>query len=460
MHKTLFIKLGATLLIVLFILVPLSAIEEMVHERQGQSASVLADIQRTGVGEQTVTGPVLIVPYHRTTRSEVPRLTPDGKEILGQRDIVETTDDDQLRFLPDQLAVEARVGTELRYRGIYSALLYTAAQKLTGTFVIPAEFGLRSTTNISYQFDQAYVAMGVSDTRGIKGAPTVIWNGAPAEWKAGTETPILRDGVHAGVGRIEPAQVFPFSMDLTLAGSQSLAYIPVGKQTAIAVTSDWPHPSFHGQFLPDSRTIGKEGFRAQWHTSHLSSNVATALSSCVRDKCDQLPNTLGVSFVEPVNVYLETARAAKYGFLFVFITFLVFQLFELLEKLAIHPVQYGLVGIALAMFFLLLLALTEHVSFPIAYLVASVSCVGLLAFYVSFVLGSVLRAGGFTTMLSVLYAALYVLLRAEDMSLLLGAGLLFIILATVMAVTRRVDWYRITLPSDASRATASSPARK
>jgi inner membrane protein len=251
--------------------------------------------------------------------------------------------------------------------------------------------------------------------------------------------------VHAVLGRLTPGKTNSFELALLLQGTQALEYVPVGKQTTIRMRSEWPHPSFQGQFLPETREVTAQGFDATWRTSHLASGIESPLRGCLAGRGACRTSTLGVSFIEPVNVYLQTERAAKYGFLFVAVTFLVFLLFELLKDLAIHPVQYGLVGVSLAMFFLLLLALTEHVPFAVAYVVASGSCIGLLAFYVSFVLRSVRRAAGFTTLLSALYGALYVLLRSEDMALLLGALLLFGILAAVMVVTRKVDWYRIAV---------------
>jgi len=449
MRRSLLAKFVVTGILALGLILPLSAIVGMVHDRQAASTAVLRDIQQTGVGAQTVTGPILIVPYRRTVNAEV------TDPQTGKKSIVTTREEGRLHFLPDALTIDARVGTEMRYRGIYSALLYDAQQQITGSFKVPASYGVTAGANEEYEFFDGIVIFGIDDTRGIRGTPTLMWNGAPAEWKGGTEDATIRNGVNAAVGFVRADSTASFSIDLTLQGSQDLAYVPVGKQTEISMRSEWPHPSFNGQFLPESRTVTAQGFEARWRTSHLSSNVESVLRSCLVSKCDGRVITLGVSFLEPVNVYLQTERAAKYGFLFVAFTFLVFQLFELLKKLAIHPVQYGLVGIALAMFFLLLLALTEHIPFAQAYLAASASCVGLLAFYVSFVLGSILRAAGFTAMMCALYGALYILLRSEDMALLLGAVLLFCILAAVMIVTRRVDWYRIAAQVGEASDTAS-----
>jgi inner membrane protein len=229
--------------------------------------------------------------------------------------------------------------------------------------------------------------------------------------------------------------------------------------------SSWPHPQFNGAFLPRTRTVDDKGFRATWEVSSLATNAqAQYLAGITRATVGggesgsqtSLPATLsaadpgrgaldavGVSLVDPVNVYSQADRASKYGLLFVLLTFVGFFMFELIKQLRIHPIQYGLVGLALAIFFLLLVSLSEHVAFVWAYLTASTACIGLLGFYVAHVLHSRARGIGFAAMLATLYAALYGLLVSEDNALVLGAGLLFVILAALMVVTRKVDWYRV-----------------
>jgi inner membrane protein len=453
MNRTLLMKTIVTSLIAILLLVPLNGVVNLVQERKSVSFAALGDIQRSGVGTQKLMGPILIVPYRRTIRT----VTVDQKS--GKRTFQESTYEERLHFLPDSLSIQAHVGTERRYRGIYATLFYDAQQVLVGSFKIPEDYGLDQRSGVTYAFDSAYVVLGIGDNRGIKGDPILKWEGKVQDrtWIGGGEhgMEFLQRGIHANVGKVQPARSIDFEIGLTLAGTETLSYVPVGKQTSVTVDSKWPHPSFVGQLLPESRTISERGFEATWRTSHLASNIGAALDACfigapTREgnpvNCEKGLTTLGVAFIEPVNVYLQTERAAKYGFLFIALTFLAFQLFELFKKLAIHPVQYGLVGVALAMFFLLLLALTEHVRFVVAYLVASTSCVGLLSFYVSYVLRGVRRALGFGVLLSALYGALYVLLRSEDLALLLGAVLLFGILAAIMFVTRNLDWYRLTPP--------------
>jgi inner membrane protein len=190
--------------------------------------------------------------------------------------------------------------------------------------------------------------------------------------------------------------------------------------------ADWPHPSFQGRFLPARHEITAEGFSAHWKVSRLAARAGELIV---------------VALVEPVGLYQQLERASKYGFLFIGLTFAAFLLFELLRRLAIHPVQYALVGLALAMFFLLLTALSEHLDFAAAYGIATAACVGVVTAYLTCI--SARAAGAFGTALAALYGLLYALLRAEDYALLGGAIVLFTLLAAVMIGTRRVDWYAL-----------------
>ncbi len=216
-----------------------------------------------------------------------------------------------------------------------------------------------------------------------------------------------------------------------------------------SASSDWPHPSFVGQFLPRGREITAAGFSADWRTSFFATNLEEALQRCppqadpaIPDCADFTGRHFGVSFIDPVDQYLRTERAVKYGFLFILLTFAGFFLLEVLRRFSVHPVQYGLVGLALAMFFLLLLSLSEHIGFAAAYAVSAVACVGLITFYVTQVLGSRVHGAGFGASLAALYGLLYAILGSEDYALLTGSVLVFTLLAIVMVLTRHVNWSR------------------
>ncbi len=247
------------------------------------------------------------------------------------------------------------------------------------------------------------------------------------------------------------AGVVKFALELTLEGIERQHFVPVGKTNAVTLNSAWPHPQFSGRFLPSpsNRTIDDSGFKATWNISSLAT---TAQQQIRRNELNgaaaegQRASTLdrfSVGFIEPVNVYSLADRATKYGLLFVVLTFGAFFIFEMLKRLPIHPIQYLLVGLALAVFFLLLVSLSEKIEFGVAYLSASVACIALISFYLAYVLRDWKRGVGFGLGLTLLYSALYGLLISESNALVMGSILLFAILAAVMVATRKIDWYQV-----------------
>jgi inner membrane protein len=263
----------------------------------------------------------------------------------------------------------------------------------------------------------------------------------------------LAGGLHAPLTGLQTGreQKLEFSFSLELGGSEAFAIAPLGADTTVAMRADWPHPSFQGRFLPAKHDIGPEGFTASWKISRFAAQGAGQAASCAFP-CNRMGEQISVSLIEPVGLYQQLERASKYGFLFIGLTFAAFLLFEVLRRLAIHPAQYGLVGLALAMFFLLLTALSEHIDFAAAYAIASFACVGLVTGYLMCVLRSAGIGLAFGGALAALYAMLYALLKAEDYSLLGGSLLLFGLLAALMIATRRVDWYGLGSPRPAASA--------
>lgn len=293
-------------------------------------------------------------------------------------------------------------------------------------------------------FGAPYVGVALSDMRGVLQAPGLEWAGKTYAFEQGPALPL--DDVNGMHAKLEEMPVefgainLPFAFDLKLRGIESLDFVPTGKQTKVEISSAWQHPSFYGRFLPDpqSQQIGAEGFHALWTVDALASNVAQSLN---KTRNIHLYDSFGIRLMEPINVYSLSDRATKYGFLFVCLIFAAIFLFEILKNLAIHPAQYALVGLALAMFFLLLLSLSEHLDFLIAYLGATVACVSLIGVYLSAVLRSAKRGFSAGALLAGLFASLYVLLESEDNALVLGSLLMFVLLGIAMLVTRKLDWY-------------------
>jgi inner membrane protein len=447
MKRPLLYKFLATGGLILVLLIPLAMIGNSIDERRNYSLTVIDDIARSSSYSQTLVGPVLVIPYEKTER--VWRLNEKGEQYQQKTEITGA-----LYFLPERYHLNGDLTMELRKRGIYTARLYHADTEMTGQFVVPLDYGIDGDIE-DYQFGTAYVAMGISDIRGIKNSLTLTLNKQTFDFEPGSELKTLGSGVHAKIATLARDQVnhLNFSVQLMLQGTEQFNIAPIGKETHVELHSDWPHPSFIGEFLPVERNISDAGFSARWQTSYFSTNFGGYFLTCVRNsQCNSFTQAhFGVSLIDPVNQYVKSDRAIKYALLFIVLTFAGFFLFEVLKRLAIHPIQYGLVGLALALFYLLLLSLSEHIGFGLAYLLSSLACILLIGFYVCHVLQSFQRGLGFTLGLSLLYALLYGLLSAEDYALLMGAILLFALLGTFMMLTRKLDWYALGQSSMSER---------
>ncbi|MBV4461615.1 cell envelope integrity protein CreD [Pseudomonas sp. COR58] len=439
MNKNLALKLGAIALLILLLLVPLLMIEGVIDERQQLRDGVLEDIARSSSYSQQVSGPVMVVPYRKTVR------TWKTNEKTNQRyeELSETRG--RLYFLPERFELDGQVQTELRARGIYEARLFHADNRLSGHFSLPAQLGIKEDF-ADYRFEAPFLAVAISDIRGIENALKLELDGQRLDFVPGTEVGWLGEGVRVTLPPLEAGKAteLTFGFDLRLQGTGSLQVLPVGKTSRVSLAANWPHPSFVGNFLPAKREITDQGFTADWQTSFFSTNLQEAMQRCVAGDCEGFNGRrFGVSFIDPVDQYLKSDRAIKYALLFIVLTFAGFFLFEVLKGLAVHPVQYALVGVALAFFYLLLLSLSEHIGFALAYLLSAGGCVLLIGFYVCHVLRSVRHGLSFSAGLAALYGLLYGLLSAEDYALLMGSLLLFGLLGVFMVLTRKLDWYGI-----------------
>ena len=440
MNKNLTIKLGAIALLILLLLIPLLMIDGIISDRQQLRDGVLEDIARSSSYSQQLSGPVMVVPYRKVVRTwKTNEKTNQRYEELGE-------ERGRLYFLPERFELDGQVQTELRARGIYQARLFHADNRINGHFSLPAQLGIKEDF-ADYQFDAPFLAVGISDIRGIENALKLELDGQRLDFVPGTQVGWLGEGVRVTLPTLDTrnATELTFGFDLRLQGTGSLQVLPVGKTSHVSLAANWPHPSFIGNFLPGKREISDQGFSADWQTSFFSTNLQEAMNRCVMgNDCEAFNGrSFGVSFIDPVDQYLKSDRAIKYALLFIVLTFAGFFLFEVLKSLAVHPVQYALVGVALAFFYLLLLSLSEHIGFALAYLLSASGCVLLIGFYVCHVLHSVRHGLSFSAGLAALYGLLYGLLSAEDYALLMGSLLLFGLLGVFMVLTRKLDWYGI-----------------
>lgn len=406
------------------LLVPAAMIERLIAERSDRRAEAVAEVSSKWAGEQTVLGPVLTIPVKRISRAA------DGKI---------TEINDRVNILPDSLDIAGDLSTETRYRGIYHVVLYNGKFNFRGEFNPAAVFAGES--NIVPQWQNAYLTLGISDLRGIKQNIVVRWNATDLIAQSGLRT---RDVAQSGITFTPPItdttqrQIFSFALDLN--GSSNLYLVPLGRRTSVRMKSKWPSPSFTGAFLPEHRTINPDGFNAQWTILELNRNFPQSWfgSNIAPDS-----SKFGVSLLEPVDEYQQALRTTKYTILIVSLTFIALFLSEVLAKQTLHPVHYTLVGLALLLFYLLVLALSEHFGFDAAYFASSASVLVLVTAYCFAIVSRKRVAAIVGLMLLVLYSCLYALLQLEDYALLIGSIALVIVLASTMYLTRRVNWFSV-----------------
>lgn len=439
MNRALLFKSIIVAFLMLVILIPLKMVGNTVDERNASRDEATRSVWASYAGPQTVTGPVLVVPYTETIDG------PDPSDTKHPDLSVRHVERKQVLVFPKTLTVKSDVNPNERYRGIYKVLVYEMQSQWNGTIELPDLNQLPlSPGHQRFEIGKPYVSIGVSDIRGLMAVPVLNVDGKKLTMERGSQLSSLKQGLHADIDLgaastdANPRTV-PFSMTLPLLGAQTLAFAPVAEQNDVSVSSTWAHPSFDGAFLPRTRDVSDKGFNAKWDITSYNTKARDQITGTGDDSIE----AMSVTLMDPINVYVQTDRAMKYGVLFVLLTFTGFFMFELIKQLRIHPIQYLLVGLSLALFFLLLLSLSEHMAFVLAYLIASAGCIGLLGFYLTFVLHSWKRGVGFGVLLTILYGALYGLLQSEDNALILGSLLLFAILATIMLLTRRIDWYAV-----------------
>ncbi|OMH31718.1 cell envelope integrity protein CreD [Motiliproteus sp. MSK22-1] len=415
----------------------LTVIENLISDRLIYQEQAKGSVANSWSGAQQLSGPLLAVPYkYRVT-------TQHWNEKLGKNVRSQAIKSSMLYIIPDRLEINTDMTTQERYRGIFSFPVFTGQLKVSGKFDLAPLQKLKNRLDL-VEAGVPFIAVSVSDIRGINNKPMLTWQGREYSFRSGSRLAFNPQGVHVPLENIGTAPV-EFKFELSLRGMDTLWFTPVGKDSKVNLSASWPHPNFVGQFLPAERVIEDGRFNANWQVSEFSSNIGHDVDSCERGNCGALVgNRFGVSLNEPVNIYRQAIRSAKYGMLFVGLTFISFFIFEVLKRLQIHPIQYTLVGLALSVFYLLLIALSEHLSFLVAYGIATSACVCLLTAYVTAIIKSFKWGVGFGGFVAVLYGLLYVILSSEDHALLLGSLLVFLALTLVMLSTRHLDWYQVS----------------
>lgn len=423
------------------LLIPLSMIEHTIDERTAHRAEAIRSIAASSAGEQSITGPVLTVPVEEEYEDEQ-IVESNG---VRQKKTIRRKRTHTLTVLPRQVHLDGGLNVEKRAYGLHETAVFELQAAITGSFETPGVAALPELgKNAHLTWGVPTLSLGVADARGISGEPKIMLGGKSPSLQRGTRAAGLKTGFHAlADNRLDgKPETLPFRIELRLAGTGSLGFVPLGEISTAELRGNWPHPSFGGDFLPRNREIGAAGFTARWSTTALASNAGSA-------PIDANASGFQVRLIDPVDIYRQALRAVKYGVLFIVLSFAAFFMFEHLRSLSIHPIQYLLVGLAQAIFFLLLTSLSEHIAFWLAYLSAASASIALIGIYLAAILHGWRRGLGFSGALAILYAALFGILRSEQNALLLGSLLLFVALAGLMLGTRRIDWYRLGKQSEA-----------
>jgi inner membrane protein len=427
--NNLYVKVGTIILIALLLLIPAAMIQNLIGEREHNYNETIREVSSKWSEEQTLIGPFISIPYYRLVEQSSDNETKVSKIKA------------YIHLLPEQLKITGTISPEKRYRSIYEVVVYKSELEISGNFA-SLRLSELDIPQQNIQFDKAFITLGLNDLRGIDQEIILNLNDERLSFNPGVlSNDVVESGVHALVNlNPDSTQNIDFSFKLSLKGSQKLYFTPLGKVTDIDITSSWVNPSFNGAFLPDPRDVSEDGFSAQWNVLHLNRNYPqqwTGSSYSVKE------SSFGVDLLLPVDNYQKTYRTARYAILFIGFTFLVFFFIEVLKKVFIHPVQYILVGIALVVFFTLLLSISEYLRFNHAYLVSAIATLSLVAAYVKAVIKNMRLTGLIVGILFILYSFIYVILQLQDLALLIGSIGIFVILALVMYFSRKIDWYHL-----------------
>jgi inner membrane protein len=414
------LKISVIGFIILLLLVPSGMIKDLMRERQTRWKEANEEVTGKWGEQQTIAPIVLTVPCIETIQ------TKDGK--------IQTTK--YLNILPDELNISGTIMPKKLKRGIFGILVYNSKFKVKGKFgrlQVPEKYN-----DLELLWNKSFVTIGITDTRGINENVTITINGNTFVTMPGTsDCELFKTGVHATLSfNPEIDHSFEYSMDVN--GSGLFSLLPLGKVTKVKLVSDWPHPMFDGSYLPKNREVSDSGFVAEWSVLEHNRDFPQMWLG----KASIFHSALGVELIEAVDVYQKSMRAVKYSMLFIILTFLVFLFSELIINRKAHPIQYIMVGAALSIFFSLLIALSEHIHFNMAYLIASIVIISMITLFAKSVFQHTRVSAVVFLVLTILFSFLFVILQLSDYSLILGNIGLLIALAAIMYVSRKIDWYK------------------
>lgn len=447
-EESITIKLMSIGFLVLILLIPSSWIQDLMRERESRAEGVVTEVSSKWSGAQTLSGPILVVPYKTI------QIIKHEKE---PNEIVEVTK--RYFFLPETLRVTGKVNPQILHRGIFDVAVYQSELDVSAKFNTP-DFAVLHIADNMVMWKDAYMIFSINDLRGISDNPSFTVGGVAKDTEpsndlgvlvgrpiavANYESPTPVYATNGIIAKLGWASAADFNGDaqvsLKLKGSQSLNFVPSGKTTDVSLSGPWADPSFDGEFLPEHRTINEKGFSADWKVLHYNRPFSQQWTS---ENETLNGSEFGVNLLVPVDQYQKSIRTSKYGQLIIILTFVALFMVEITRKTRIHPFQYILVGVALIIYYTLLISLSEQVGYNLAYWIATLATVGLVAFYSTSFLVTKQLVMLFTSLLVIFYTFIFIIILQQDFSLLLGSVGLFLIVAALMYFSRKIEWYKTT----------------
>lgn len=432
LKSALFIKIVVLFGSVIVLLLPLSMLKGLISERSHYRDDVKNSLEQSTSGPQKLLGPLIALPI-----TEMITVREGNKDVKKASSFIHY-------YLPDELIIDGNQAVETRHIGIYDGQIWNTTMKIRAVFTTNKFNEWRKP---GFDIGQPFIALAVGDSRGIVKVENVTVNdSALPTIEPGTGLASLRQGVHVSIpAPLNQQEKLELAVSLQLMGTGTFSVVPLGRMSELKLASNWPHPGFLGDFLPQQRKISASGFTAQWQSSWFANNINATFEegADLYKEIDALP-AFSVTVETPADQYQLIDRAVKYAVLLIAMTFMAFFIFETLTATMMHPMQYLLVGMSLVMFYLVLLALSEHIGFNLAWLCASLTCAFINVIYLQAVMKGWKRSLAFSAGLLSLDAVLWQLLRSEESALLLGTGVLAAVLMAVMFLTRHIDWYALS----------------
>lgn len=460
------VKLFLAAIIGAVLLIPLLMVYALVGDRENQSRTAQQSITAGWGGAQTITGPVLVIPYEdQSVQTE----TVDGKQVTRSATVRR-----EMFLSPLKQSITTDLAPDVKQYSIYQSVIYQSDLSGLARFVLPTDLDRSGVGRDRLLFDQAELRFGVSDPRGLTDGTTVTVAGDVQELHPGNGPASTNGSGFSTAVNWDGSEELAVNWKYGLRGSRSISLVPRGGETEWKVTSPWQHPSFKGSFLPDNPDVSAEGFTANYEgitnlaLGEALVNLSDVPAPIIEDGTgrdaeyyasvaadNSQTKFASIGLIEPVDFYSQVDRSVKYGFLFIGFTFVCFFMFDVVAGARVAAAEYLLTGVGLVLFFVMLLAFSEVIGFTWAYIVASLAIIGLLTSYSAAVLGGWRRAWMIGGMLTGLYATLYVLLSLEAWSLMIGSVLLFVALAVLMYATRNIQWSGLTGSQDETEAVAA-----